>query len=100
MSTDRGHVAFKPGTVTAVNVDDQTYRVLPDSGKGSAAAAIDGVRCMPVDAALIVGDRVLLMWQRPGDQPFALAIGGGEFSEDLQGFFQGPRDLGHAFLSE
>lgn len=70
----RQHVTYKPATVLLSN-DDGTFKVLPDSGRGGSRP-IDGVRPI-VEAELVVGDRVVLVYQRSGDHPQILTVGGG-----------------------
>lgn len=74
MEQARQHVSLKPATVVLVN-EDGTYRVLPDSGRGYGAP-IDGVRPI-VEEDFDIGDRVVLVWERPGEHPRILTSGGG-----------------------
>jgi hypothetical protein len=92
---------YRTATITAYNEDDGTYEVIPESGRGSMSL-VDGVRTIPADVVtLAVGDKVVLVYPRDEEGPSILVTsGGGALDEDFQGFFQGPRDLGHCFLSE
>jgi hypothetical protein len=88
-------------TITAYNEDDGTYEVIPDNGRW-VGTILNGIRTIPSDVAtLVAGDKVMLVYPRDDEDPSILVTSGGSaFDEDLVGFFQGPRDLGRAFLSE
>lgn len=89
MEQPRQHVTLKPGTCLAVNTDG-TYRVLPDSGRGSGIP-IDGVRPI-LEADVGVGDRIVLAYQRANERtPEILVTGdaGGESFNARQGWADG-----------
>jgi hypothetical protein len=72
----RAHIPVKPATVLLAN-EDGTYQVLPDSGRGNSAP-VDGVRPLLSTTTLEPGDRVVLVWTRPGEPiPWILQTGDG-----------------------